>query len=382
MGFFDFLRKKKTKEKIKNELSLGEIETRISEEEKDLRDKSLKVEERAKSLIRGLIPKLEKSIISLRLINLEKRKEDETLKGIVKENVNLYSSQLENFIRLLERAEEETDSNNYITRIGLILENFSKRSYKSYQRATILVGSEFEEIQNEFKRFFQEFKQVIREDFENKKKFEKLSEFTSNLQKISENIKFEEQIKNIVLNLDAEKRQKDTDIVKKEEEMKNLRESKDYKNDLEERKRVREEFEIIENYIQMLHKKIDLKDLAKLYHKNEQKHAIIKNFIRDFKEAMEKDERIEFAKIVKEARGLDVDFEEIITKRKRLINYANQSEVTIGEIEREIERIKDELHEIENNKKRKEKKLESFKKEKEDFVNELKSKAEEYFLVL
>ena len=105
MGFFDFLRKKKVEEKVKKELSIDEIKAKISEEEAVLRNKSLKFEEMTKSLIDILIPKLKNSLIPLRSINLEKRREDETLKGIVRENLNLYSSQLENFIETFSLLE-------------------------------------------------------------------------------------------------------------------------------------------------------------------------------------------------------------------------------------------------------------------------------------
>ena len=381
MGFFDFLRKKKVEEKVRKELSIDEIKAKISEEEAVLRNKSLKFEEMTKSLIDILIPKLKNSLIPLRSINLEKRREDETLKGIVRENLNLYSSQLENFIGSLERAKEETDSNGYIIRIGIIFENFSRSSSKSYQKANILVGAEFETIQKEFKVFFREFKPIMGKNIENRGKIEKLDELTSKLQKISESAKSEERTKNIILSLDTEKEQKDAELVKREEEIKNLRGSEQYKNGIEERKRTEKELVSMENDLNMLQKKIDLKDLARLYHKNEQKHKIIQKFILDFREAMEKDERIEFTKIIKETRGLDVDFKEITEKRKRLVSYVSESEIKEREIEIEIEKIKNKIYEIENNKKTGEKKLENFREEKESLVNELNSKAEEYFLV-
>jgi len=382
MWLFDFLRKRKTEEgtKIEKELSLENIRERMNKEEKNLKDSSIKIEEMTKYLLSDLIPKLKNNLILLKSVTLDKRKEDERLKNVVRENIKLYSSFFEKLIKDLENFILENYSNEYIIKINNIYENFSKSSAKSYQRASILVGAQFEAIQKTFKNFSQEFKMVIKEDFENRKRIEKLSKFTDNFHKISESKNIEEHVRTIILKLNAEKIEKEKEIVKGEEEIKNLKESDSYRKDLKEKEIMAEELRKLESDLQTLQKKIDLKDLARTYHTNEKRHRIIQDFIKDFKDSMEKDERIELAKIIKEARGLDVDFGEIINNRKRLANYTTKSEIIIKELEKEIENIKKIVSEIEKNKKTEEKRLNKFSGEKENLINELKSEAKEFFV--
>jgi hypothetical protein len=381
MGFFDFLRKKE-KEEPKKEISIEKIKAKVKEEDKLLHDNSIKLKEKTKFLLDKIIPPLKSSLLSLGLIDFEKRREDERLKGIVKENLHIYMSHLEILIENLENLNQTADFNDYMTQIGDIFKFFSKNSAKSYEKATILVGEEFEAIQQDFKNFSQEFNSLRKEGLENKEKDEKLSKFAENLQKISDTEKAEEQIKNLILKLDAEKRQKGAEILKKEEELKNLRESESYKKDLEERERIEEERQKLEKEIWMIQKKIDLKGLAGMYHSNEKKHRIIKGYIENFKQAMEEDERMEFAKIVKEAKGLDVGLIEIKERSKKLNNYVSQTEIKIREIEKEAEKIKNELDEAGKNKKAEENKVEKFRKKKEILISELKSEAGEFFKTL
>ena len=380
MGFFDFLRgKRQGQEKPNGEMPIGEIKARVDEEYKILNDNSTKLVGRVKFLLKGIIPNLKSCLAALGLINLEKRREDERLKAIVKENISGYMHHLERFIEELENILETMDFNDIITPIERIFANFSKNSAKSHEKATILVGAEFEAIHQEFKNFSQEFNPLKKEIMENREKMEKLGKFAENFHKISDAEKAEEQIKNLIHKLDAGKNQKEGEIRRKEEELKHLKESEGYKKDIGERNRLEEERRELEKEIGMLKKKINLKELAGIYHGDERKHKIIKGYIENFKKAMEEDEQLELAKILKEAGNWDIDLRRINEKSKMLAGYASQNEIKLNTIEKEAEKIKKEINEISENKRAEEDKLERFKKRKESLISELKSEAREFF---
>ena len=379
MGFFDFLRRKRLEQEKPNlEMSLGEIRAKVDEEYKILNDNSTKLVERAKFLLNEIIPKLKSCLVFLGLINLEKRREDERLKAIVKENIRIYIYHLERLIEDFEKLNQTTDFNDHVIQIERIFENFSKNSAKSHEKATILVGTEFEAIHREFKNFSREFNPLKGEIMKNRERMEKLGKFAENFRKISDAEKAEEQIKNLIFELDAWRKQKEEEIQKKAEELKNFKESEGYKKDIEERGRIEEERRELEKEIWMLQKKINLKELARIHHGNERKHKIIKHYTENFKKAMEGDEQMELAKILKEAGVSGIDLDGAKEKSERLESYVSPNETKIRKMEKEAEKIKDEINEIGENKRAEEDKLERFKKR----ISELKLEAGEFFKTL
>src|SRR3989344_8419645 len=80
-------------------------------------------------------------IRSLEHIDISQRKENEQIKIIVKENLNLYISHLKRTIDNMRHAEKE-EMGEYINSLFRVLNEFNRISSMPFEKATILIGDE------------------------------------------------------------------------------------------------------------------------------------------------------------------------------------------------------------------------------------------------
>jgi len=377
MGFFDLFREKK-KEVETRELLLEEIEIKTVEEEKNARENLKKINERARILVKEILPLLRGSLNSINSINLDKRKEDERIKKIVRENISLYGEHLSGLIVDLENFDKKEDSGD-ILRIDGVFESFLKKSDKSREKATILVGKEFEAIENIFRNFSKEFAFLMKETSLNNERMGKLGKFKEMFNELKELGESEKEIKDNLIILESKKEKNENELLRFGREIEHMIKSELHKNDLERKAKNVEEIRRLENELLLIKNKLDMKDLANRYHDNEKKHKIIKEYMGDFKGAIKGDESGEFSKIIKEARGQDLKLKSIVDKIEELEKFEGESEREIkrfeeneGETKHNIERIKGEIE-------REGKRVEKIKDRKNILISELKSKTRGFF---
>src|SRR3989344_2693551 len=377
MGFFDLFREKK-KEVETRELLLEEIEIKTVEEEKNARENLKKINERARILVKEILPLLRGSLNSINSINLDKRKEDERIKKIVRENISLYGEHLSGLIVDLENFDKKEDSGD-ILRIDGVFESFLKKSDKSREKATILVGKEFEAIENIFRNFSKEFAFLMKETSLNNERMGKLWKFKEMFNELKELGESEKEIKDNLIILESKKEKNENELLRFGREIEHMIKSELHKNDLERKAKNVEEIRRLENELLLIKNKLDMKDLANRYHDNEKKHKIIKEYMGDFKGAIKGDESGEFSKIIKEARGQDLKLKSIVDKIEELEKFEGESEREIkrfeeneGETKHNIERIKGEIE-------REGKRVEKIKDRKNILISELKSKTRGFF---
>ncbi len=380
MGFFDFLKRKKIEEKveIEQELSLEEIKSKISENKNAIEDNFKKLRIEIKPIITETISELKVCLLSLRSINLDKKRESEQLKGIVTENLYFYITHLEELIKNLENLDQTLNFNDYLLQVDYLFDDFSRKSAKRYDKATILIGKEFDEIKQVFKNFSRALNPIIAENVKNQEKIKKLARFIDNLKKISEAEKSEEQIKNIVQKLDIEKTRIASEIIQKEEEIKNMLSSRSYKNEQEEREKINNKLQELENELEDIQNNIDFKELARVYHTDEKKHQVIKKYTENFRKAIEDDRFSEFSKILIE-QGLKFDLASINAKIKKLSMHLGQTEEKLKIAEEKLAKIKNDLIEIETAKNEDGKRLEKISEKKSDLIIALKFDAKNFF---
>jgi len=377
MGFFDLFREKK-KEVETRELLLEEIEIKTVEEEKNARENLKKINERARILVKEILPLLRGSLNSINSINLDKRKEDERIKKIVRENISLYGEHLSGLIVDLENFDKKEDSGD-ILRIDGVFESFLKKSDKSREKATILVGKEFEAIENIFRNFSKEFAFLMKETSLNNERMGKLGKFKEMFNELKELGESEKEIKDSLVILESKKEKNENELLRFGREIEHMIKSELHKNDLERKAKNVEEIRRLENELLLIKNKLDMKDLVNRYHDNEKKHKIIKEYMGDFKGAIKGDESGEFSKIIKEARGQDLKLKSIVDKIEELEKFEGESEREIkrfeeneGETKHNIERIKGEIE-------REGKRVEKIKDRKNILISELKSKTRGFF---
>lgn len=374
MGFFDFLRDKKVIEKpteskkVERYSSTNELKEDIDKNTRDIDEAFLVLERKAKILLNRFLPLLEDNLKSFKLINLDNRREDKRLKEIVIENLNFYIDNLEKLLGKLREFNNTNEKNikkNFIFQINSEFEGFIRNSKGNYQKATILIGKEFEAVQKTFKDFSLEFNSLIKENQALDMKLEELGKRKDMLANILDLDKAENEIREMLIKLDSEKTLKNKTIEEREKELRKLKESEAYKKDSEKRKDIEKELQEIDKEIASIEKKVDLKELARKYHYNEKKNRLLQQYIENFRRTVEEDKNQEFEELVKENRGLVLNFHEINKKIRGLKEHNTSSEIVLKELEREIEDLKKSIIDIEKTREAGEAKLERFKEKKE-----------------
>lgn len=375
MSWLDIFRKKK-EEKEKEKINFNEIETKLTEEIKDIELKIYNIKEEINKDIGKLIPELKDRIEIIKTANIDKRKEEERIKLIVRENLKLYVDYLDKLIIDLKNT-ENLEPEPYIRRISQIFNNFNKNSKMAFEKATILIGRELGEAKDKitgFLRNFHNFLEENKEIFENNKK---LRELRTNLEKFRQDKKNKSEIglsiKNLKDNYEAlEKSRKDIEM-----KIQELKSCLEYKKLLEEKEKIEKEKHELEKKISEIKDKADLKFLAKFFHNDRKKSEIIKKYSENFSQALKEDENIEIIKLVNEAKNLDISELKEIKKRLDELGYISISdtEIKLNNLEKQEKRLSSELADIQNEITQESEKLAKFDEKNKKAENEIKDKA-------
>ena len=343
MSIFNFFRqKKKLDEKITKEYSLVNLPSLIEDEIRNINNKSEMFKNELKDMTNNLFTTIKQKIPELKLINLDKRKEEQRLKDIVITNLYDYIYYLEKLVEDLEKVDSK-DLEKYIERIKIIFNNFSKSSNKVYERVTILIGKELSEVRNLINDFAKNFNESLALNKENFDRTILINSIKDNLKELEEAKKIQSQIEDSIVDFERK-------IVKIEEEKKlteksyeEYKESKELKNFIEEQKKIIQENKIISEDIIKLKQKINLKDLEKYFHDNPKKSSKIKKYFENFSDSLKEDSSLEIVTILREANQ-KFDEEKIKNLRQEILDQKKFREnVKLKELENIFSKLDSEL---------------------------------------
>ncbi|MBI2047028.1 hypothetical protein HYT26_02600 [Candidatus Pacearchaeota archaeon] len=315
MSWLDFFRSSRKQEKGRKEeakkIACQNLDAEIKAEFESLNKKIQDAGQQARQGILQLNSELKGHISTLRNISLDGKKEPERLKFIVKENLYHYISCLQ---KLADELENLTIDRNYLERISIIFENFRKNSINAFEKATILIGKEMDDARNSIKAFSENFNSIITQNkdaFEREKTANQLKNLMLKLEdEKNAGLQIENSLQNMEENLKGLEKQR-TEKEKKLEEIKN---SSEYKELLEEKEKLRGRTGELDKEIFSLKQELDLKYLSKYFHYEKEKSQILKEYIENFKSALENDNNLQIAQIIKEIK-LDFDIERISAHR-------------------------------------------------------------------
>ena len=193
MGIFSFLKKLGKKEEIEEavskELTFSEIETWLEDKKKENKVREKEILILIKNKISNFNADLSAKIILLSEFDVESKKSEDRIKGIVKSSRLQYIGSVNNLIDNLENLKEIKFS-KLIKKIDKIFFEFNKASFKNYERATILIGKEMANIKDEFKAFSKELLEIFKNNKEILESFQKIEFIKSklNLLELIENV--------------------------------------------------------------------------------------------------------------------------------------------------------------------------------------------------
>lgn len=287
---FDFFKKKKPLEEVIEKISFEDIDKFIKKKKKENKENQKIPLNQIKETLSESLEILDEKIIILKNFDLSEKKAPERAKLIVRENFEKFIYYLEKLILDLKEINSGSglDLEILIDKINSTFSDFEKKSLKSFQKSTFLIGKELGDVTETIAKFFKSFNKIIKENESSIEYAKTISDIEEKLFEIdnlekteSENVGEIKDIGEKILNFESEIEKLKKDIEEKMQGMEYAEQLK-VKNKLEGLKTKL----VIE--LQSLKEIIDFKALAKVYHSIEKKMDMIKEYKEAFKEAFEK----------------------------------------------------------------------------------------------
>lgn len=374
MGFLDKIKKLFAEEKPQEIQFIENPAEKLKRTTNELAGKREELKKRAETAVKNLVASLKHKIVSLENLDIDKRKENEKLKLVVKENFRLYVDYLRKLIYDLEKVNED-----YVNKVSQLTNNFMKYSTPAFEKATFLIGEQLGEVKKDVSSFLREISSITQENILVFNKENILKEVSSikarieesNLLIINSGKKIEENNKILCMNKEKSS--------KLESEISNLKESKEYKNAQEQRENSRLEIQKLEKEIIKIKEKIDFKLLASIFHTVEKKNSLIHEYANNFRQALEEDKSFE---IIELAKAMNLNISQISDikanidhlKREKLTEIdliIKNSEEKISSLKTESEKISLEIQEESRKIEKTKEKIIELEKEIDEKINKL-----------
>ncbi|OIO41355.1 hypothetical protein AUJ10_01050 [Candidatus Pacearchaeota archaeon CG1_02_31_27] len=378
MGIFDIFRKKK--EEPVEKITFDKLDYFVDKETKSLNEKSESFMEEIKKDAGQFSLKIKQKIPSLRLINLENRKEQEKLKAVVIENLLLYVGHLEKLLEELKKIEDK-GTEDYINDLQLVFNDFNKKSRISFCRATILIGKEIEKVRDIMKNFMKvlDYKIKSRDIYGTFKKEKLIDNLRLELKKLEEAKNIQKQIEDSVKNsqnkisaLELEKQSAETDY-------ENYEKSNVHAEFLNEQEKIKNENNILAEDISRLKQELNLKLLSKYFHNDKKKNELLHNYSENFINSIKDDNNLKIISIAKEAKQ-SIDEQKIKELRDKIMNQKMLvKDKKLGEFENRINILEQEINEEKRNIEDENHKKQKFEKKEEEILIHVREDATKIF---
>lgn len=324
-------------------ISFEELNQKISLEEINLEKERNELKNRLISISDIFISEANEKIKILNLIDIDSKKEEEKLKKIVKDGLDLYIYCIDELIvnlKILSSLETEQCFKKLLSEIQV----FSRNSIKAREKATILIGKEIKETEDIIKNFLKKCNFIFNDYNILNNKHEALKNIKKMLIEFSESSHFEELLNKEVKSLNdlfIESKDKIKDINDKINTVKN---SLEYKQDLEKKEKFANERKNLENEMRAIKDKINFKLLAEIYHVNNEKFDIVKKYSSNFKKSLIEDKTLDIVGILSEAKmSNNIDLNLFGKIQEKIIKFEND---IIAESDKKLAALENELKEI------------------------------------
>lgn len=375
LDYFSRLFEGKKEQKIES-FSISQLPGKIEEELKNSSETRKRIKKAVSGQIDTFSSDIGEQIKILENVNLEKRKENEKIKVLVKENLRAYLIQLKKLLADLKSI-ENLEPEQYLKRVNEFLHNFNTSSRSTFEKSTILAGNELERTKEIIKRLLENLNRLLDENKHSLEIKSFIDKLNDSLRRLDETNRIIEEIELSIGNLNSKAKLLREKLEKAEKSISNLKSSKEYEQDAQEKSKIADEKHKIEKEIQSLKDRIELKALAKHFHHDQKKVKIINSYFDNFKSAMESDSSLEIVKLVKEARGIDISNLFDIRKKYNELSFPQISEIDrkIISIENEIKNLKRDLSDTNDSLSQEIKKKEKMLEKKAHIISEIKEQA-------
>ena len=364
-----------------------EIENWVKKKEKEIEDKGEESLILIKDKISKIINDLKERINILENINVESKNEEERIKSIVKESLNNYIIYIKDLVKNVDNLEEEKDLERFIVKINNIFSEFNKRSHQSYQKTTLLIGKEMGDTKNIIYDFLKDLEKIFNENKEIIDSSKLLFSIKSNLEKIIETDQIIKDLNNKIKSLD-EKIINNKEINEKIlSDIEKMKSSESYIENLKKKEEIKPKLEDLEKEIFRLKEMIDFKNLGNIFHVDEEKMNIIKDYKKNFQLAFQKDSGKNILNLLDESKLNSKSILNKIDLINKIENEIIENEKMIKEDETEnlmskTKEIRIEIDKLDNEKTNEMKKYEKLKRGREELISPIKQELSKLNVVI
>ena len=326
MGLFDFF-KGKVKEDIEVErVSFGDIGKWLKGRGKNLSGDEQNTLVNIGVQLDEFYVSLGEKLEVLEGIDVESRKEHERVKILVRQGLDKYIDSVRTLLKDL-KALRGDDLGKFAQEISRTFVLFEKKSARTYERATYLVGDEMMVVRNEIRRFYNGLVEMFKGDESSIKELRRIRNIEMKLdevEKIGNNV---EEVEG-ELGMNGSKIGKGRGrIVELMGEVEKIKNSSEYILNLKTEKEIGVLRDGLENEIVKLKDLVDFKKLTNIVHSNERELKIVKDYKDHFVSEFSRD------------------------GGKRLLGLLEGSNMKSGEIEAQVVLIKKKNAELEEKRK-------------------------------
>lgn len=375
MGIFGLF--KKEEEKKAEKVRFGQLEIFLDGLKKDKENNDKILVDQIRHRIGELLAEFKEELIILGRVDVDVKKAEERVKLIVKENLNLYMHFLERFIEDLGKI-QYGDSHILIREIDELFISFDKKSKMSFEKATFLIGKEFENVKNSIKKFFIDFKDILRDNKEAIENSQLILLIEKRISDIRECEDIEKSVEKTIKEVELGIKNNEKNRGDMEAKIRFIKESKDYREIIEKQDRIKNEGEEIKKKISHIRSLIDFKTLQRIYHTNGKKMNRINELQNDFLENFYSDYGDSIIEIV---AGANIDVTNIrnkILEIKSKIEELNKIKIPedkIPPLNEILHKLNIEREELNEEKKRELEKKEHLREKKLEIMESLKKEA-------
>lgn len=364
----------------------NEIETWIEKKRKEIEDKEREIFVLIKDGILEVIKEIKEKVRVLESLDLESKRAEEKIKLIVMENLNNYINYVKDLAENLDNLEEK-NLEKFIVRINEILLGFNKKSDRSYEKTTFLIGKEMADTREVIVNFFRYLEKTFNQN-------KGIIDSSKVIYLAEINLKNVNEINQIIDGLDKEITSLDKKIKNNKEinervlgEIEKIKKGKNYIENLKKQEEIKLEREELEKEIFKLREKIDFKALGNIFHVSEEKMGIIREYKKDFPSAFQNDNGASILSMLDEAK---LNNEAISAKIKQINDKKEEITKGIEAIKKDdtkdllskIREIKLEIENFNNEKIKELKKYEKVKIKREELISLIKQELSKINVVI
>lgn len=410
MGIFDFFRKltkNKKREESENKKiifstpdlarvmdnlnfslpqSRSELEVWIESKIKEIETKEEEIFYLIKEKTNVLFKEIGIKINLAKKFDINLKKADDRIKGIVEEGRKKYLESVENLIDILNNLKKDRFE-NILASINKIFLDFNKKSHLSYERATILIGKEMSEIKENLKEFSKDLINLFNENqdlIDSSKRVSLIGLKLKLLEKTKEELE-EINLERISLDKKINGWEKEkNEILDEVEKIKKSREYLEMQKKEEKIKIIKGE---LEKEIISLNHIIDFKALGNFYHVFEEERNILNKHKENFQINFQRDMGESILKLLDGAKLNNEDIydkvNKIQNKKEELLNFETEFKTEknknqTNELSFKINQIISEIEELKNKRLKEEKRFENLKINKEEIIKEIRENIEKF----